>query len=285
MHKVLKFWNATGPIILSALSVLSVFLILQPIATALDQSFNLLSSRDFGKITFITIIISTIILFVLIQPKSFLNKFLEKSLFFFKKKIWLKEFFSYFSVFFILHLLILGLCLGAGHIQLNPNYDTVTIKLLLKTLFGFVTVFFLAWSEETIFRGLIYQYWNRSYSKFISITMTSLLFALVHDLRNPLNLVTKNWRLGLGLFLLGMMLNLIFVHTKKLQTGMGAHAGLVFVKVLQRRFHFIEYLPASKTSFWFSFDLRQSFLTHFLFLIAILILVYKNKKQLFKRLS
>jgi hypothetical protein len=104
---------------------------------------------------------------------------------------------------------------------------------------------------------------------------------LCHDLTNPLNLITKDWKLGLGLFLLGMMLNIIFVITQKLYTGMGAHAGLVFVKVILRRARFLVFLPAAQLPCWVNPDLRQSVLIHIMFVAVNIGLIIRYRKIFF----
>ena len=167
-----------------------------------------------------------------------------------------------------------------GYAYYNPNWGKFNIELILKLLWGFFVVFMLAWTEETIFRGISYQYIAQQFSKITSIFIASLIFMLAHDLYNPLNLITKNWKLGLGLFLLGFLLNTIFVITGKLYAGMGIHAGLVFVKVVLRRARFI-IIPISGLPFWANSDLRQSLLIHILFLILIISLILTNKNKIF----
>ncbi len=161
------------------------------------------------------------------------------------------------------------------------NWDlNFSSSLFFKLIWGFIVVFFLAWTEELIFRGTIYLYFAQYFQPLISLLITSTMFMFAHDLSNPLNLVTKNWQLGLGLFLLGALLNIIFITTKKLYTGMGAHAGLVFVKVALRRIPLIMYLPASQLPFWINKDLRMSPLIHLLFFALILVIFIKNRKKL-----
>jgi membrane protease YdiL (CAAX protease family) len=127
----------------------------------------------------------------------------------------------------------------------------------------------LAWTEELIFRGTIFPYFEQFYSTIPSIVLTSLIFMLVHNLKNPLMLLSCDWKLGLGLFLLGVLLNQIFVITRKLYAGMGVHAGLVFVKVVLRRIPFLSSVP----------DLRQSYLVHILFLFTIVTLFFVYRKK------
>ena len=275
-----NFIKAIGPIILSALSITLTFFLLQPLAIYLDPSFSLLSNRGVGKVAFVVIAIFQITLFMLTLGKKFLKQFLKTNIYFFQETIWIKKFISYFGVFFSLHAILLFILFLSGFAVYNPMWGEITISLTLRTLFGFIVVFFLAWTEELIFRGTLFPYFEQTLSTFSSLILTSTIFMFVHDLRNPLNLITINWKLGLGLFLLGMILNLIFIQTRKLYTGMGAHAGLVFVKVVLRRMPLLTFLAPDTIPFWVNKDLRMSHLVHVLFIFFMIYLIYNNKKQL-----
>jgi len=265
-----KHWQCVGPIFLSALSLFLSFFILQPFAYKLDTTFNLLTSRGIGKVAFVCMAIYQIILLLSIQSSLFLKQFLDRVLLFFGKEKWVSTFSLLFVSFFSFHALVLFLFFQFGQIQYNPSWGTITSAVVGKTLFGLFVVFLLAWTEELIFRGTIYHYFEQFYRPLPSMLLTSLIFMLVHNLKNPLTLVTTEWKLGLGLFLLGLLLNQVFVITRKLYAGMGIHAGLVFVKVILRRAPFLMFIP----------DLRQSHVVHFLFAGAILFLFIKNRKEL-----
>jgi membrane protease YdiL (CAAX protease family) len=280
IKKVIK---AFGPILLSALSIFISFKIIQPIANLIDPSFNLLSNRGIGKVAFIILVILQIILFIVTQSTIFFKSFLKTNLFFFAKLNWIKKYFKYFLIFFLLHSLILYTFILIGFAKFNPLWGTFTFKLFLRILFGFIVTFFLAWTEELIFRGTLFPYFEQTLSTFSSLIITSTIFMFVHNLTNPLNLITANWRLGLGLFLLGLLLNLIFIDTKKLYTGMGAHAGLVFVKIFLRRIPLLTFLPASQLPIWINKDLRMSNLIHVLFSIAVILMIFKTRKKLFNK--
>lgn len=278
-----KILKAIGPIVLSALSLFLTFIIVQPIALCLEPSFDLLSSRGIGKINFIGLIILQIFLLFSLFPRKFLNKLLQTNIYFFKEKHCIKRFFSYFIIFFALHWLVLFSVYLAGYVQYNPDWGIFGTKLIARTAFGFVATFFLAWTEELIFRGTLFQYFQQYITNFSAVILTSAIFMFAHNLTNPLDLVTTNWQLGLGLFLLGTLLNLVFFDTKKLYTGMGLHAGLVFVKVVLRRAPFLVFLPAAQLHFCVNKDLRMAPITHVSFFIVILFLIIKNKKALFNK--
>jgi len=274
-----KYLRCFGPITLSALSLFLSFIVLQPLALFFGPTFNLLASRGIGKVAFVSMAIYQILLFLSLFPIKTLKKFFDRTLFFFVKEKWFPRFALYFSSFFTMHSLIIAYLYFSGILTYNPNWGSITTYLVAKTAFGLFVVFMLAWTEELIFRGTLFPYFNQFYGIVSSLFITSLIFMLVHNLRNPLLLITRDFKLGLGLFLLGLFLNQIFVITGKLYTGMGVHAGLVFVKVIFRRAPFLTNLP----------DLRSSHTTHILFLIAIVYLFVRYRrsfsKQIFKTIA
>lgn len=277
MHKAFKtlkhIWNVVGPIVLSACSLFITFHLVQPIALMLDPNFTLLASRSIGKIAFTTIAILHLVFFLLIRPQKFFKQFLKVSVYFCKERGWFSTLAIFFFIFFTLHWLVLLGMLSTGVIQYIPQWGTPKLSLIFSISWGILVTFFLAWSEELIFRGMLYQYFAEHWQPLTSLLAASLLFMLVHDLSDPLNLISEDWQLGLGLFLLGVMLNTIFVITGKLYTCMGAHMGLIGVKVVLRRMRFLSPI-----------DLRQYLLVHLLFFLFILTLIFIYRKKLLPQL-
>ncbi len=274
-----KMWNKIRPMFYSALFLLMSSLVTQMVGAFFSPSFNLLASRGVGKIIFTLLVIGHVMGLALTQSWQFFQESLEINVSFLWEKPWLKAFLSTFLIFFSLHTFILC-CIGvAGYLDYNFLCN-VSPKIVGSIVFGFVVTFFLAWTEELIFRGLFFRYVAQLISPLGSVFVASLVFMLAHDITAPWSLMTVNWQLGLGLFLLGVMLNMLFLISGKLYVGMGAHAGLVFVKVILRRIPLVTYLPADQLPWWLTVDLRQSHLTHVLFLIVILILLrcYQTKR-------
>ena len=259
--------KVTGPVVISAFSIFVTFCVLQPLACWLDPSFTLLANRSVGKIAFTIMILLHILLLATTTPRAFFDRLVATNILFFVRERWLKPFFTLFALFAGLHTIAVGVMVYGGYVTFNPSAAYRLIPMIPNLLWGFVATFLLAWTEEFMFRGTLYPFFAQRFTPLASITLTSLIFALAHDLTNPLSLVTTQWRLGLGLFLLGFMLNLLFAITNKLYIGMGAHAGLVFIKVLLRRIPFIA-IPTT-IPWWFSPDLRQSIIIHILFALAI----------------
>lgn len=269
-HYYNKSWEVFGPIFLSACSLFITFQIIRPISIFLDPKLNLLASRGFGKIIFSFLAIFHVLLFLSTQSSSFIKKFLKTSVFYFSDKGFLPKISKYFLIFFSLHWLVLLTLCNLGYIDYNPNWGTLSWPLIPSILWGFFATFFLAWSEELIFRGMFYPYFAQFFKPLSSLLMASFCFMFVHDLSNPINLFTRDWKIALGLFLLGVLLNTIYVISGKLYTGMGVHMGLVAVKVILRRVPFLTFM-----------DLRESHIVHFLFLAVILLLIASNKEKFF----
>jgi len=275
--------KSMGPVLLSAFSIFITFCLLQPLALFLDPTFSLLASRGTGKIAITVIALLHILLLATTCSKKFFDIFLETNLYFITRHAWISTFLGYFALFFLLHWGVIGVFYSAGYMQLDLAAFNVIPKKALSLLFGFVVTFFLAWTEEAIFRGTLYPFLIQKISKLSGIILASAIFMLAHDLTNPLNLITVHWRLGLGLFLLGVFLNLLFELTGKLYVGMGAHAGLVYVKVFLRRIPLLTFLPAEQLTWWLSNDLRETIAIHVLFAFIITVIIIRNYSRLTSR--
>jgi membrane protease YdiL (CAAX protease family) len=269
--------------VLSALSLFIAFQIIEPLARWLDPQFTLLTNRGIGKIALTVLVLYQLLLLVVILPKQFLSLFWKTNVAFFAQRTWVTSFFTYFGIFFALHGIIIYICYLMGVVAFNPDWGQISSSFFLKMTIGFIATFFLAWTEELIFRGTLYLYFANYLLPLTAALIASLIFSLSHNLTAPWKLVTTNWQLGLGLFLLGLFLNLVFIITGKLYTGMGAHAGLKFVKVFLKRMPFVVYLPVADHSLLVHSDLRQSFLVLALFIIINGCLILKFRKRLMLR--
>ncbi len=274
-----EFRTFARPIILSAFSFIFISFTLNEIITLIDPSYHLLSNRGIGKIIFTLIAIAHVFILLFLTSKKCVQKFLTSSLYFFTQERWIKPFFSYFISFFIIHIIMLLFIATAGYATITPLPMSLIVNKWKTLSLGFIATFFLAWTEEMIFRGALFIYLRIFFNEILAAFITSIIFSLAHNLYNPLILISQEWQLGLGLFLLGFFLNLIFIQSNKLYTGMGIHAGLVFVKVILRRLPFITFLAAHKLPWFISSDLRKSIITHLLLLIGIVFLLYLHKKK------
>lgn len=237
-----------------------------------------MANRGIGKIAFTVLVIFHILLLISFQPTKFLRSWLNTNLTFFKNKSWLLSFSRFFMLGSLLHILVLTLFIILGATYLDVTHiPSLRSSLVFKVLLGFVATFFLAYTEELIFRGTLYPFFAQNMYPITSVLVTSFIFVIAHAISGTLTI-----QLFIGLFLLGMFLNLIFVISGKLYMGMGFHAGLVFVKVFLRRLPLItqsifdfDYKP-----WWYAQDLRQSYLIHIFFIIIIIILCLRYRKTL-----
>lgn len=283
MLKTKEFRTFVRPIAISALSFSIICAVINKLIIQLDPSYYLLANRGVGKIVF-TLVAILHMLFLMhhCSPRIF-KRFLHQSVYFIITKQWIGTFFLYFILFALVHISILAGIILSGYASLNPIPFNSILGKGKTLLLGFIATFFLALTEELIFRGALYTYIKTRFQPLTSAFITSLCFSLAHNLSNPLLLVTDEWQLGLGLFLLGLFLNLLFIATKKLYICMGAHAGLVFIKVILRRLPFILFPCYTQLPWWITIDLRKSIITHTMLVIGCIILlryiiIHKKKK-------
>lgn len=272
-------------LLLMALSILLVCCILEPILSQFGPHYSLLSRRDFGKITFLIIVILHFGALIYLTSKDLFKDLIDRTLLFFVKDKWflpfLKSFFLAVLTFTALFLVLLSL----KKIQIVSPLPLFQRECAEDFIFGIMAAFTLAWSEELIFRGALYRYFtHHSFSPFWGALITSVVFSLSHNLTSPWSLVWPNWRLGLGLFLLGFLLNLIYIVSDKLYVNMGAHAGLVAAgRVVRRAFPF--YVLALPLPWWLNEDLRSSFVVQALFLSLIVFLLFRFRPLIFKEVN
>lgn len=270
------FLQIVGPIVLSASSLFVCFHIIQPLALYLDSTFSLLANRGIGKIAMTVLVIVHLLMLAFLLPKSFFSTFLRNNLFALTQKGWPRRFFGMFVISACLHVLFLSVFCFSSYAFCDWPLMSLVPSKIPNLLWAFVATFFLAWTEEAIFRGTIYPFFLQSYTPIVSMFFTSFIFSLSHNLTNPLALVGSQWQLGLGLFLLGFLLNVLFFLSNDLVVNMGAHAGLVYIKVFLRRIPLLVYAPLP---WWLDIDLRKSFLVHVLFTLVIVSLLFYVRHQ------
>jgi len=265
-----------GPIIVSALSFIISFSLIHNLALLLHPSFSLFALNGVGKIAVMTAALVQALCLVAIQPKSLFMFFRHAATWPFYSSC-MRTFLQYAGSFALLHLIVLGGYFFTGHASFNAYAIPQLLTRWPLVLLCVIGTFFLAWAEELLFRGLIYPYFRQHYSMMTSAIIASTIFMLLHDLHNPLSLVTYQWQLGLGLFLLGLFLNLVMVWQKSIAAGAGVHAGLVVVKAILRKIHILPL--AAGSPYLFPIDLRQSLFVHLLLSAGIAFVWNKMTKK------
>lgn len=272
-EKIIQFF---GPVVLSALSIVGNFFFISFIMSFIDPALSLFATRGIGKITSTLVVLVHIAVFASTWPQELWDVFKQRCLLFLTKKTWHKSFLQIFGLFAGIHLVIL-LALGlTPYAQFVLNINVITPKILLSVLFGFIATFFLALTEEIIFRGLVLIHFQQYMNNFWAVIASAVIFSLAHDITAPWNLLSSDILLGVGLFLLGILLAQVACISGGLVHGMGLHAGLVFIKVIHRRIPLIDY--SDTLPWWLNGDLRQSLLIHLLFLSAIITLFFFYRK-------
>ncbi|MGD1997865.1 MAG: CPBP family intramembrane metalloprotease [Candidatus Dependentiae bacterium] len=258
-----------GPIFGSVLSFFCAFHLLDPLATWLSPSFSLYLTRGVGGAAILLAAVWQVCCFASIQKHSILQR-LYSHFSWPSSPAQLRLFARFFFWFAIAHIGLLALYVIADAGTFHASAFALISRRWLTLLGGFVATFFLAWSEELIFRGLLFDHFRRFHGLLSSAIYSSILFSLVHRIYAPWLLVTTEWRLGTGLFLLGMLLTIIAVWQRSLAASAGAHAGLVFIKVLLRKIPLVA-IPLN-TSLLFPDDLRTSVVTIEIMMVAIVAL-------------
>ena len=283
LRRVTQLLDVMRPVFLSAFSIFISFCLLQPVALWLNPSFTLLASRSVGKIAFTLVVIMHIVMLAATLPRLEWQQFVQRTIMFVTTRSWLQPFFALFALFAALHAFLLC-CLASTPYVTGYIPSALTIFSKIPTLtFGFVATFFLAWTEEAIFRGTVIPLLRRGkLSALSSVLVSALIFMLAHDVTAPWHLLSNDLPLGIGLFLLGVMLAQLFMVSNTLYIGMGAHAGLVFIKVFLRRIPCLAYVDA--LPWWLHSDLRQSPLVHVCFTLVIIGIFWFNQPLFFNRL-
>ena len=276
-------WKIVGPVFLSALSLLLTYHLLQPLALWLDPSWGLLASRGMGKAAFTTMAFLQLLLFLSVQSGELLKRCFATSVSFLARPAWLTTFGKYFIIFATLHIILLACFVALGYAEVNAIWHLMTLSRWGVLLWSLFVTFMLAWTEELIFRGTIYLYLAEYYPTMLSVFLTSLIFMVCHFLSNPLTIFGADWKIALGLFLLGFLLNTVFAATGVLAANMGMHAGMVYIKVIQRKLPILTFLPATQLPAWVDPDLRACLLVHVLFASTAFLFVIFNRKKLFSR--
>lgn len=263
MHTLLRRLNKSiGPIIGSALCFTLSFITLDTLACALDPAFSLTYRHGVGGVVVLLSAVWLACCFASIQPRQLIARLAQHLTWPLSNRWGL--FCRYFALGVVLHCAILGLYLGCTSSTWHTVSGAQFLRVVPTLALGLIATLFLAWSEEAVFRGLLLDHCMQYHRFFGSLIISSAVFSLAHDLQAPWRLVSSQWQLGLGLFLLGMFLATLAHRHQTLAASAGFHAGIVFIKVMLRKVPAVT-LASSNHLFW-PIDLRQSLVVQLLFL-------------------
>ncbi len=268
--------QAVGPLFLTALSFL-LFSWGADVAGKffISPNWNILASRGFAKILFTLISLSHLGFFLFLDGRTSFPFFARRNMIFYFPPSWFSRYMRWWTIFFSLHLLVLLFFIVLGDASLNYNFITSRTFPFLFCYFlgGCLATFFLALTEEIIFRGSIFPYVRQYASPLTALFITSFIFSACHGLPRPDLFLWNEPQVAIGLFLFGCLLNAIYLCMGRLYYSMAAHAGMVSVKVLMRKIPFITF--SSTSHWWVHPDGRQAFIIHILFCFAFLFFIFR----------
>jgi hypothetical protein len=165
---------------------------------------------------------------------------------------------------------LLGIILSlSGVYRLHPERDYSIIPIILLLAGAVATGFAVSLFEETVFRGGLLQGLRQKTNPHIAVIATSLVYAAVHFINYPepspgeeINgLTAVSWLIPaysdlvapgtfdafVSLFILGVLLGIVRIHTQSILPCIALHAGLVAGVKLFR--YFLEYRPGGSYDF------------------------------------
>lgn len=118
--------------------------------------------------------------------------------------------------------------IGGGSLILyalnNVTFSTVGVNLNIL-LINFIIYIIVALKEEIVFRGYILNNLMGSMNKYWALSISALLFALVHLFNSNISL------LGIiNIFLIGLLLGIVYIHTKNLWFAICFHLFWNFIQ-------------------------------------------------------
>ena len=117
--------------------------------------------------------------------------------------------------------LIGSICIFLGFlIIINSNWNQVEtgylrFDYLLGSLFLFLCVAFL---EESVFRGYMLRKLLEKFSPIVSLTLSSLIFSLLHCFNEEITILSI-----INIFFIGLLLGMLFLKTKNIWLVVGLH--------------------------------------------------------------
>ncbi len=183
--------------------------------------------------------------------------------------------------------LILGIILismGFGILSASGMLSVVDTNVNIVLLIGYVALFVIAsFNEEIMIRGYILNNLCDSMNQYIALTISSILFAIMH-LFNP-NVTILSF---INIFLAGILLGIYYIYKRNLWLPIALHFSWNFFQGPVYGFEvsgvdisgiITQELQGSDTLTGGPFGFEGSLITTFLMILAILFLHYKYKNM------
>ncbi len=182
-------------------------------------------------------------------------------------------------------------------IRVGTTFSFILTSLLSALISGLL----LGLIEEIVFRGLVFRMFYSAFNSSLAVILSALFFASLHfkkipDTLWPENttvtfisgfyiafytvtsfLVTFSWIKFLNLFLVGVLLNLLFLRKKSLWPCIGLHAGWVWFRALYKKVFESQY-PA--IDWFFGTHLLTDGIITSVMLLAIIVWVFSKKNTM-----
>lgn len=226
---------------------------------ATGSGLSIFDTRGPGQVALLAVVLLTVLAYVeLVARDSTLDFF----------RLYLRHWRRALRGFLIMLVIASAIVIGAyvvvglfGHVEWSTAaWNEMTMRMARRTAVALFVVLVLATTEELMFRVFLMRYlrWNTTPAVTIgAVVFSSLVFAVLHNLTDPLTWLTPDGiRLFVGLFLLAVLLCTTYLVTGSFWCAVAVHAGLLGSKVFLRR---TELLDVSTGSWWLSSaDLRAT---------------------------
>lgn len=161
------------------------------------------------------------------------------------------------------------------------GWAAMNLHIMERAIVAVLVVLVLATTEELMFRVFLMRFlrWNTSAAVTVgAVVFSSFVFASLHKLTDPLAWFTaEEFKLFIGLFLLGVLLCVTYIVTGAFWCAVAIHSGLLGSKAFLRKTGLIE--VEIGTSWWIgdSADLRRAPVVWLLFVgLAVAIVLMRR---------
>jgi hypothetical protein len=211
--KVFKGWQRVLLLIIPYIIFLGLFQYAGGLIVGIDYTNEGFQKTSFQKlIVYFSGLLGTFLILWIFMKFIDKDKFVNLG---FKIKHKLNEFNIGVVVGLIVMLAGFSLIYAIGEINLEQFLFDPKEFVLTLLLFAVVAVV-----EETLIRGYVLRNLMKSFSKYSSLILSSIIFSLFHGLNPNIDLLAL-----CNLFLAGILLGLSYMHTKNLWFPIGLHLG------------------------------------------------------------
>lgn len=200
---------------------------------------------------------------------------------------------------FIIKDILLGILFGFcimlfGYVYLIMTKEIIFKSFLFKPvdlLLSFGIFLFVAVLEELFLRGYVLSNLMTSFNKYVALTISSIIFSLMHATNPNIDIISF-----IGLFVAGLFFGLAYIYTKNLWFPIGLHFGWNFFQgtifgfnVSGKSSYSLIVTKMNSLNIWNggNFGFEGSLLSIFfqLFAIVIVFVMFKNRLSPQKSLS